>query len=66
MPRNKRLRHGIGANISVYKEVSSPRAAVCDKYPNASKNDMLDDLIAIGQEEKLVSKQNASLYFDAT
>ena len=57
MPRNKRLRHGIGANISVYKKFLHPRAAVCDKYPNASKNDVLDDLIAIGQEEKLVSKR---------
>jgi hypothetical protein len=57
MPRNKRLRHGVGANISVYKKFLHPRAAVCAKYPNAAKNDMLDDLIAIGQEEKLVSKR---------
>ncbi len=30
---------------------------MCAKYPNAAKNDMLDDLIAIGQEEKLVPKR---------
>jgi hypothetical protein len=57
MPKIKRLRHGVGAKISVYKRFLRPRAAVCAKYPNASKNDVLDDLLVIGQEEKVVCKR---------
>jgi hypothetical protein len=57
MPKIKRLRHGVGAKISVYKRFLHPRAAVCAKYPNASKNDVLDDLLVIGQEEKVVCKR---------
>ena len=57
MPKNKRLRHGVGAKISVYKKFLHPRAAVSNKYPNAMKNDVLDNLLVISQEEKLVSKR---------
>ena len=57
MPRNKRLRHGVRAKISVYKKFLHPRAAVSKQYPNATKNDVLDNLLVIGQEEKLVSKR---------
>jgi hypothetical protein len=47
MPRNKQLRHGVGAKISVYKTF----------LPSATKNDVLENLIVIGLEEKLVSKR---------
>ncbi len=57
MPKNKRLRHGIGAKISVYKKFLHPRALVSAKYPNVLKGDVLDDLLAVGQEEKLVCKR---------
>ena len=57
MPKNKRLRHGVGAKISVYKKFLHPRKAISTKYPNATKNDVLDNLLVIGQEEKLVSKR---------
>lgn len=57
MPKNKRLRHGIGAKITVYKKFLHPRALVSAKYPNASKGDVLDDLIAVGQAEKTVCKR---------
>jgi hypothetical protein len=53
MPRNKRLRHGVGANISVYKKFLHPRSShFWIGTPNVSKNDMLDDLIVIGQQEE--------------
>ena len=55
--KNKRLHHGVGAKISVYKKFLHPRAAVSNKYPNAMKNDVLDNLLVISQEEKLVSKR---------
>jgi hypothetical protein len=58
MPKIKRLvRHGVGAKISVNKKFLHPRAAVCSRYPNASKNDALDDLLVIGREEKVVCKR---------
>ena len=57
MPKNKRLRHGVGAKIAVYKKFLHSRAAVSKKYPNARKNDVLDNLLVISQEEKLVSKR---------
>ena len=57
MPKNKRLCHGVGAKIAVYKKFLHPRAAVSKKYPNATKNDVLDNLLVISQEEKLVSKR---------
>ena len=60
MPKIKRLRHDVGAKISVYKKFLHPRAAVCCQYPNASKNDVLDDLLVIGQEEKVVCKRMQS------
>ncbi len=34
-----------------------PRPVVCAQYLNASKNDVLDDLLVIGQEEKVVCKR---------
>ena len=55
--KNKRLRHGVGAKISVYKKFLHPRKTISTKYPNATKNDVLDNLLVIGQEEKLVSKR---------
>lgn len=57
MPKNKRLRHGIGAKISVYKKFLHPRALICAKYPNAAKGDVLDGLLAVRQEEILVCKR---------
>ena len=57
MPRSKRLRHGVGAKVSVYKKFLHPRAAVSKRYPNATKNDVLDNLLVIGLEEKVVSKR---------
>ena len=54
MPKNKRLRHGVGAKISVYKKFLHPRAAVSNKYPNSTKNGVLDNLLVVSQEEKLV------------
>ena len=60
MPRNKRLHHGVRANIPVYKNFLHPQAAVCAKYPNAAKkNDMLDDLV-------IAIRANAGLHFNAT
>jgi thymidine kinase len=53
---NKRLRHGVGANISVFKQPLHQRAVISKRYPNATKYNELDNLLAIGQEEKLVSK----------
>ena len=60
MPKIQRLRHGIGAKISVYKRFLHPRAAVAAKYPNAAKSDVLEGLIAIGQEEKTIAKKRQS------
>ena len=60
MPKNKRLRHGVGAKISVYKKFLHPRALVAAKYPNAGKTDVLHGLLAIRQEEKMVSKKMQS------
>jgi hypothetical protein len=57
MPKLKRLRHGVGAKISVLKKFLHPRPLVAEKYPNAGKTDMLHDLVAVGQEEKTVSKK---------
>jgi hypothetical protein len=57
MPRNKQLRHGVGAKISVYKTFLHPRAAISKRYPSATKNYVLENLLVIGQEEKLVSKR---------
>jgi hypothetical protein len=57
MPKNKRLRHGIGAKISVYKKFLHPRVLICAKYPNAAKGDVLDGLLAVRQEEILVCKR---------
>ena len=59
MPKSKRLRHGVGAKILVYKKFLHPRAVVAQKYPNAGKTDMLRGLLAIRQEEKTVSKRNS-------
>ena len=56
MPKTQRLRHG----ISVYKRFLHPRAAVAAKFPNAAKSDVLEGLIAVGQEEKTVAKKRQS------
>ena len=61
MPKNKRLRHGVGAKISVYKKFLHPRVAVSNKYPNATKNDVLDNLLVISQEEKLCPSVDKSV-----
>ena len=58
MPRNKRQRHGVGAKISVYKNVLHPQASACAKPPNAPKNDVLHDLLPIGQDEKCMNEQS--------
>ena len=63
MQKNKRLHHDIGAKISVYKTFLHTRADVCAKYQNASKNGVLVDLLTIGQEEKLVSKQEQGFFW---
>jgi hypothetical protein len=57
MTKIKRLRHGVGAKISVLKKFLHPRPLVAAKYPNAGKMDTLHDLLALGQEEKTVSKK---------
>jgi hypothetical protein len=57
MPKIKRLHHGAGAKISIYKKFLHPRAAVCANYLNPSKNDVLGDLLVLGQGEKNVCKQ---------
>ena len=54
---NTKLRNGVGANISVYTKFLHPRELVCAKYPNASKSDVLDDLLAVGEEEKMVNNR---------
>ena len=56
MPNNKRLRHGVGAKVSIYKKFLHPKKAVSTRYPNYTKNEVLDNLLTIAQEEKLVSK----------
>ena len=57
MPKNKRLRHGVGAKVAVYKKFLHPRKAVSTRYPNYTKNEVLDNLLVIAQEEKLVCKR---------
>ena len=57
MPKNKRLRSGIGAVVSVYKRFLHPRALLSSKYPNAAKADVLDGLLVVGQEEKMIWKR---------
>ena len=57
MPKPKRLRNGIGAVVSVYKRFLHPRVLVSAKYPNAAKADVLDGLLVVGQEEKIVCKR---------
>ena len=58
MPKNKRVRNGIGAVASVYKRFLHPCALlVSAKYPNAAKADVLDGLLVVGQEEKMVCKR---------
>ena len=60
VPKNKRLRHGVGAKISVYKMFLHLRALVAAKYPNAGKTDVLHGLLAIRQEKKMVLKKMQS------
>ena len=60
MPKIKRLRHGVGAQISLYKRFLHPRALVAAKYPNAGKSDVLHGLLAVRLEEKTVSKKRQS------
>ena len=57
MPKKKRLRHGVGAKISISKKLLHPRKVISTRYPNATKNDVLDNLLVVGQEEKVVSKR---------
>ena len=57
MPKNKRLCHGVGAKVSVYKKFCHPRKAVSTKYPNYTKNEVLYNLLVIAQEEKRFSKR---------
>lgn len=57
MARKKRLHHGIGAICQVVKRLLHPRKLIADKYPNAQKNDVLGDLLAVGCEEKTVGKK---------
>jgi hypothetical protein len=58
MPKSKLLRHGVGADkITVFMKFFHPRAAILKrKSPNATKNDVLGNLLVFGQEEKLFSK----------
>jgi hypothetical protein len=42
--------------FSIYKRLHHPRAPISKRYPNATKNDVLDNLFFIGKEEKLISK----------
>jgi hypothetical protein len=51
MPKIKRLRHGIGAKISVYKKFLHPRALVAAKHPNAGKAVVLHGLVAVRHRE---------------
>ena len=57
MPKLKRLHHGVGAKISVYTKFLHPRKLVMERYPNASKTDVLHGLLAVAQEDKTVSKK---------
>jgi hypothetical protein len=62
MPKNKRRRHGVAAKIIVYKKSIHFRAAISKRYPNATKNDVLSNLLVIGQEENIASKRQ-QVYF---
>jgi hypothetical protein len=66
MPKKKRLRHGVVAKISVYKKFLHPRAAISRKVSKRNKEYVLDNLLVVGQEEKLVSKALAGLFDNAT
>ena len=58
MAKNKRLRNGVGAVVTVYKKFLHPRKEVCAKYPNANKGDLLDHLLVVRTEEKTVNKRH--------
>ena len=47
--------------ISVYKKFLHPRALVSAKYPNASKGDVLEDLLAGGPRGKNCQQATADL-----
>jgi hypothetical protein len=63
MPKIKWAGNGIGTKISVYKMVLHTQAALCGKYPTASKNDVSVNLLVIRQEEKIASKQMQGCVF---
>jgi hypothetical protein len=52
MTKNKRLRNGIGAVVTVYKKFLHPRKEVCAKYPKANKGDVLNELLVVRTEER--------------
>jgi hypothetical protein len=58
MAKNKRLHNGVGAVVTVYKKFLHPRKEVCAKYPNANKGDVLDRLLVVCTEEKMVNKRH--------
>ena len=60
MPKNKRLRHGIGAKISVYKTFPHLQPIVAAKYTDARRMDVLHDVLAVQQGEKTASRKRQS------
>jgi hypothetical protein len=53
----ERLRHGVRSKDSISKKFLHPRKIISTRCPNAMNNDVLDNLLVVGQEEKVVSKR---------
>ena len=60
MPKNKRLRHGVGAKILVYKAFPHLQPIVAVKYTNARRMDVLHGVLAVHQGEKTASRKRQS------
>jgi hypothetical protein len=56
--KKKRLRHGVGAKITVYLKYLHPRQLVTAKFPNAQQQDVLEGCIAVQKEMKKVSRRD--------
>lgn len=62
MRKKKNL--GIGAKCSTLMRFLHPRLDIIEKYPNASSNQRLEDLLAIKRDQKKVNgkEQNVVIF----
>ena len=58
MARRKKKRNGVGAKCSVLLKRLHPRKDIQDKYPNATAQQRLSDLLVIGKATKKVTRRD--------